>query len=237
MRILCAAVLATTVALPLAARGATAPVQRISGARIARIAQHEIAALPHAANEAYVPTSTVPDQMVSAGRVSLHPHSPIGSAQLLDVPVQIEINGREDRTIYVGYRIARYIETAVARHDLVPGTVLDAGDLRVARVPFAGVPGNGIRALVGRQIVGAVLKGQPVTIMQTTVNQIVKPGSTVVLVVRDGGVEVSADVIARTGGGLGDQVFVYNPQTHKALSGTVTAPGTVELNISQGENQ
>jgi flagella basal body P-ring formation protein FlgA len=82
----------------------------------------------------------------------------------------------------------------------------------------------------------AVLKGQPVRIQATSVNQIVKAGSTVVFIVRDSGVVISADAIARTSGGLGDEVFVYNPSTHKALSGTVTGPGTVELDISGGDN-
>jgi len=105
----------------------------------------------------------------------------------------------------------QYVETAVAAHDIVPGTVLSAGDLAMARVPFTGRPGNGIDALVGRKVTGSLLKGQPVRIEATTVNQIVKAGSTVVLVVRDSGVQVTADVIARTSGGLGDEVSVYNP--------------------------
>jgi flagella basal body P-ring formation protein FlgA len=89
--------------------------------------------------------------------------------------------------------------------------------------------------LVGRRLTASVLKDQPITIGATAVNQIVKAGSTIVFIVRDSGVAVSADAIARTGGGLGDQVFVFNPATRKSLSGVVTGPGTVELDISGGD--
>ncbi len=91
--------------------------------------------------------------------------------------------------------------------------------------------------LLGRRVQNAFFKDQPITIEATAVNQIVKAGSTVVFIVRDSGVAVTADAIARTGGGLGDQVFVFNTSTHKALSGVVTGPGTVELDISGGDQQ
>jgi flagella basal body P-ring formation protein FlgA len=225
------------VILALAPLGARAQdsVLHVSGQRITQAASREIASLPHDPDHQYVVVSLVPDQVLNGARVSLHAQAPIGNSSFVNVPVAIDVDGKVDRTIYVGYRFTQYIETAVAAHDIVPGTVLSADDLAMARVPFTGRPGNGIDALIGRQITGSVLKGQPVTIEATSVNQIVKAGSTVILIVRDGGVEVSADCIARTSGGLGDQVSVYNPSTNKALSGTVTAPGTVELDISGGD--
>ena len=52
---------------------------------------------------------------------------------------------------------------------------------------------------------------------------------------RDGPVSLTADVIARTGGGLGESVTVYNEQTNRILSGTVTGPNRVELTLPEGE--
>ena len=234
MRSLFALAAAILMLAPIGAR-AQGSVLHVSGQRIEAIASHEIAGLAHDADHRYVAVSVVPDQVVTGGRVALHAQSPIGSPSFVNVPVAIDVDGKLDRTIYVGYRMQQYVETAVAAHDIVPGTVLSEDDLTMARVPYTGRPGNGIDALVGRQITGSVLKGQPVTIEATSVNQIVKAGATVILIVRDNGVEVSAPVVARTSGGLGDQVSVYNPSTNKALSGTVTAPGTVELDISGGD--
>ncbi len=213
------------------------PHQLVRGQRIAMLASREVATLSHDASQGFVPVTAVADQIVSDGHVDLRAQSPVGTSAFVNVPVQIEVDGHLDRTVLVGYRVQQYVETAVAAHDLAPGTVLSAGDLKVARVAYAGRPANGVDVLVGRRISGAVLKGQPVAIEATAVNQIVKAGSTVMFIVRDSGVAVAADAIARTGGGLGDQVFVFNPVTRKALSGVVTGPGTVELDISGGNEQ
>lgn len=234
MRTLIALAAAVLTLVPLAAR-AQGSVLHVSGQRISQVASREIASLTHDADHKYVAVSMIPDQVVTGDRVELRASSPIGNSSFVNVPVAIDVDGKLDRTIYVGYRMQQFIETAVAAHDIVPGSVLSEDDLTMARVPYSGRPGNGITALVGRKVTGAVLKGQPVEIEATTVNQIVKAGATVILIVRDNGVEVSAPVIARTSGGLGDQVSVYNPSTNKALSGTVTSPGTVELDISGGD--
>lgn len=234
MRSLIAAAAMLLTLAPLGAR-AQSIVQRVSGGRIAQAASRQVAALAHDADHQYVAVNVIPDQVVTGDRIALHAQSPIGTASFVNVPVAIEVDGKLDRTVYVGYRMQQYVETAVAAHDIVPGTVLAQDDLVMTRVPFMGRPGNGIDALVGRKVAGSVLKGQPVTIDATSVNQIVKAGSTVVLIVRDSGVAVTAAVVARTSGGLGDQVSVYNPLTNKALSGTVTGPGTVELDISGGD--
>ncbi len=209
--------------------------QVLSGERIALAASREIATLTHDADHEYVAVSVVPDQVLTGDSVAVHAESPVGSPSFVNVPVRIDVDGKLDRTIYVGYRMQQYIETAVAARDLVPGSILSEDDLAMARVPYTGRAGNGVDALVGRKTLEALLKGQPITIADTSVNQIVKAGSTVVLIVRDDGVQVTADVVARTSGGLGDQVSVYNPSTNKALSGTVTGPGTVVLDISGGD--
>lgn len=227
---------AAAVLLALAPLGAGAQsMLRVSGERIAKTAAQEVATLAHDADHRYVAVSMISDQLVSGDRVELHAQSPIGTASFVNVPVAIDVDGKLDRTIYVGYRVQQYVETAVAVRDLVPGTVLSADDVVMARIPYTGRAPNGVDALVGRQVTGSVLKGQPITIEATAENQVVKAGSTVVLVIRDSGVAITADVLARTSGGVGDQVSVYNPQTHKALSGTVTGPGTVELDISGGD--
>ena len=223
--------------LTLAPAGALAQgsVLHVSGQQIAQAAAREIAGLAHDADHEYIAVSTIPDQVLSGDRVALHAQAPIGTQSFVNVPVAIDVDGKLNRTVFVGYRVQQFVETAVATHDIVPGTVLSADDLTMAREPYRGRPGNGIDALVGRKVNGSVLKGQPVTIEATAENQIVKAGATVVLVIRDSGVQVTADVIARTSGGLGDQVSVFNPSTNKALSGTVTGPGTVELDISGGD--
>jgi flagella basal body P-ring formation protein FlgA len=174
----------------------------------------------------------VANQVLPVGRVSLAVKSAIVTPSYVNVPIEIDVNGSFLRQIFVGYRVERYVQTAIATHDLVPGTVLSASDLRMSRIVYTGQQTNGMDALIGRQVNEAVRSGAPVPIEMTQVNQIVKAGQTVTLIVDDGGVSVAADVVANTSGGLGEQVSVYNPQTHKVLTGTVVGPDRVELNLT-----
>ncbi|HEY8297018.1 MAG TPA: flagellar basal body P-ring formation chaperone FlgA [Candidatus Baltobacteraceae bacterium] len=237
-RSLAVAILAGLVALaPVTALARQFGEQRVAGSRIAAVALRALHALPSDAMRSYVAASDMPDQVVAPGRVGLQVGTPIVTASFVNVPVAISIDGKVDRTVFAGFRVQSYVETAVAARDLPPGSVLGLDDLVLARVPYAGRPANGVDVLVGRKINGTVLKGEPIPVEVTVENQIVKPGSTVMMIVRDDGAAVTADCIARTGGGLGDTVSVYNPQTNKGLTGTVTAPGTVELDISGGDTQ
>lgn len=178
----------------------------------------------------------VADQIVPAGRIDLIAQSAIVNPTFVNVPIQVNLDGRFLRQIFVGYRVQRYVQTAIATHDLVPGALLSASDIKMARIVYTGQRTNGTEVLVGRRIIAALRAGAPVTIESTRVDQIVKAGNTVSLIVNNNGVRIATDVVARTSGGLGDEVSVYNPQTSKVLTGTVIGPDRVELNLS-GETQ
>ena len=232
---LAAIVLAVMNCGPLPACAQTAS-QRISGNKIEALAKPLVARVPLSDDATLVRAFPIPDQVVPAGTVSLVAQTAVTTPSYINVPVEVDVNGKYLRTIFVGYRVQQWVRTAVAAHDLVPGTVLASDDLTMARVPYAGQHTNSESVLVGRKIASAFRAGAPVYIEQTVTNQIVKPGASVVLIVHDGGVSVVADVVARTGGGLGDEVSIYNPQTNKTLSGTVIGPDRVELNLS-GDTQ
>jgi flagella basal body P-ring formation protein FlgA len=174
----------------------------------------------------------IPAQIVPAGKVVLKAHPAIVTPSYVNVPVEIDVNGAFIRQIFVGYRVERFVETAVAAHDLVAGSVIDSSDVFMQRIVSTGQRVNGVNALVGRKVVANVRAGAPVSIEMTRIDQIVKAGQTVTLIVSDNGVSVVADVVANTSGGLGDQISLYNPQTHKMLTGTVVGPDRVELNLT-----
>jgi flagella basal body P-ring formation protein FlgA len=219
---------ATCAPLPARAAGET---QRISGAAFVTLAKRAIGAISPAGDSALVQAAPVRDQIVPAGAVSLVVESPLATPTYVNVPIDVNVNGTFLRTVFVGYRMQQYVRTAVAAHDLVAGTVIAADDVTMARVPSNGRLGNGTQVLVGRKIFVPFRKGQPVYVEETQTNQIVKPGSSVVLIVNDGDVSVVAEGVARTGGGLGDEVSVYNPSTNHTLSGTVIGPDRVQLDI------
>ena len=224
--------------LPLAAPAAQrAQSQTISGRTISNLADAAIKTMHVDADHAILPAFSVPDQTMPAGRISMHVGSPLINPSYINVPVTMMLDGKFSRAVYVGYRMQVYINQAVAAHDIAPGTVIQGEDVKMARVAFVGRQPNGTDVLIGRRVIAAFVKGQSIFIESTNVDQIVKAGSSVIMIVRDGGVALTADVIARTSGGLGDQVIVYNPLTNKQLSGTVTGPGRVELELPGGDPQ
>jgi flagella basal body P-ring formation protein FlgA len=151
------------------------------------------------------------------------------------VPVTIDVDGRAARTLVAGYRVTVFVTATVAAHDLTPGTVLAAGDLTTQRVPSYGRAGTDPVMLVGRQLHTTVMRGGVVYLEQTGLPILVRAGQPAVLIVHDGPVALSADVVARTGGALGESVSVWDPQTQRALSGIVTGPNVVEL-VLPGSN-
>ena len=216
---------------PVGARAQEATTQRISGKKLEALAKKAVSGIALDGDSQLVEAAPVHDQLLAEGDASVVVETPLVTPSYVNVPIDLSVDGTFIRTVYVGYRVQQFARMAVAAHDLVAGTVLDASDVAMGRVPSYGRLGNGTDVLVGRKIVCAVRKGQPVYIEETATNQIVKPGSSVVLIVNDGGVSVVTEAVARTGGGLGDEVNVYNPSTNKALSGTVVGPDRVQIDI------
>jgi flagella basal body P-ring formation protein FlgA len=224
-----------TFATPSAARAQAAGSQRISGKQFETLAKRAVASIELPGDEALIQVSTVRDQVVGTGDVSLTVEPALVNPSYVNVPIEIDLNGNFLRTLFVGYRVQQYVQTAVATHDIVAGTVLGDGDVAMKRVPSMGRMPNGTDVLSGRKVVTAFRKGEPIYIEETSTNQIVKAGSVVVMIVNDGGVSIVAEVQARTSGGLGDEVSLYNPATSKMLSGTVIGPDRVELDIMGGQ--
>jgi flagella basal body P-ring formation protein FlgA len=178
----------------------------------------------------------VSDQRLPAGDVRIEAAgTPFVSTSYVGVPVAIRVDGKLTRTVVAGYRVTTYVRTAVAAHDLAPGTVLAPEDLAMARVASTGRPAVGVDVLVGRRLNVATAVGAALYVEETMPNAVVKAGQAAILVIHDGIVALVADVIARTGGAIGDTVTVVNPQTQKAIAAVVTAPNRVELTLPGGE--
>ncbi|MEA2666402.1 MAG: Chaperone for flagella basal body P-ring formation [Candidatus Eremiobacteraeota bacterium] len=211
-------------------------LQVVSGARVAAVADpiaHRLVAEP---DRALAPAFAIADQQLPPGEVALAPSgTPFVSSTYVGVPVAIRVDGKLARTVMAGYRVTTYVHTAVAARDLAPGALLSADDVMLARVAASGRPAVGTAVLVGRKLRAATAKGAPLYAEQTVANDVVKPGQPAILVVHDGSVALAADVVARTGGALGDVVTVFNPQTQKALAGIVTGPNRVEITLPGGE--
>jgi flagella basal body P-ring formation protein FlgA len=210
---------------------AIAETQTVAGSRVAAVADKIAHGLVSGPDRSVAAAYHVADQILPVGEVQIAAGAPFVSLTYVGVPVAIRIDGKLARTVVAGYRVTSYVRTAVAARDLAPGAVLADTDLTVERVAANGRPAVGVAVLVGRRLSSATAKGAPLYVEQTVPDTLVKAGQAAILVVRDGPVALTADVIARTGGALGDTVTVFNPQTQKAIAAIVTGPNRVELTL------
>jgi flagella basal body P-ring formation protein FlgA len=204
-------------------------MQLVSAARIVALGQHVARSLVPDQRRALVAATQIADQPVPAGDVAFVPGTPQVNATYVSVPIGIDVDGALVRTVFLGFRITYYVRMPVAARDLGPDTVLGADDVSYANVPFSGRPPLAIDTFIGRKMRELVARGEILYPELTAVNEIVRAGMPVLLIVRDGPVRLAADVVARTSGGLGDYVTIFNPQTQRALSAIVTGPNTVEF--------
>jgi flagella basal body P-ring formation protein FlgA len=232
-----ALVLAGALSAPAGVRASVrvnASTQVVAGARIVSLADRIAHGLSEGADRSLNPAFSVADQRVPSGEVAVVPGgAPYVNPTYVGVPVAIVVDGSVVRTVVVGYHVITYVETAVATHDLVPGTILGPDDVALARVPATGRPSVGRDTLFGRRMNLAISKGLPLFMEETSPQTLVRPGQAAILVIHDGPVSLMADVVARTGGAIGDTVTVVNPQTQRAVAGIVTGPGRVELTLGE----
>ena len=220
-------------AAPLCAGAQTlaSGTQIVTATRLHDVADKIVHGMISDADHDLVRAYNLPDQQVPSGTVEIEAQPPMATASYIAIPLEIRVNGKAVRTVMAGYRITSYVQSAVAAHDLPFGTVIADGDVVMGRVAQNGRPPVDPASLIGRQMNISVPHGGAMYVEMTRVNQLVKAGQPVVFVVRDGGVVLSADVVARQSGGLGAIVACYNPATHKELSGVVTGPAQVELTM------
>ena len=226
-------------AAPACALGqtATTTMQIVSASRLMELADKAVRAVVNGPDREVRSDYKFTDQPVPAGKVTIDVQQSQYNPTYIAIPLTIDVDGKPVRTIFAGYRIVTFIHSAVAAGDLQAGTVLTRDNVTVGRVESNGRGPVDVAMLIGRKLNVAVGGGKPLYFEQTGINQLVTAGQPVVYILHDGPVAISADVIARTGGGMGQVVAVYNPTTRKALSGVVTGPGQVEFTLPGGEAQ
>ncbi|MEA2690523.1 MAG: Chaperone for flagella basal body P-ring formation, partial [Candidatus Eremiobacteraeota bacterium] len=219
--VLCA--FCTQLGFVLGANAAAQTQQIVAGSRVTAVADRIAHDLVSGPDRSIAAAYQVADQNLPAGDVRIaSAGAPYVTQTYVGVPVGITVGGKLARTVMAGYRVTTYVRTAVAARDLAPGAVLTESDLALARVASNGRPAVGLESLIGRKLNSATPKGAPLYAEQTVPDMVVKAGQSAILMVRDGNVALTVDVVARTGGAVGETVTVFNPQTQKAIAAVVT---------------
>jgi flagella basal body P-ring formation protein FlgA len=231
--------LIAALAVPVCTLGQTATpgMQIVAATRLFEIADKTVKGLVTGPDREVRADYKFTDQPVPVGKVTIDVEPSQFNPTYIAIPLLISVDGKPIRTVFAGYRIITYVHTATAAHDLQAGTVLTSGDVVIGRVPSNGRAPVDAGLLVGRKLNVGINAGNAIYYEQTGVNQLVFAGQPVVYILHDGPVAISADVIARSSGGMGQVVAVYNPSTRKALSGVVTGPGQVEFTLPGGDSE
>jgi|GEM_PF-4588717 len=208
-------------------------MQRLSGERVSAFATRIAQETAGGSDRRLDQVTTLPDMEIPAGNVTLERGAlPTPTATYVSVPVKVDVDGRTVRTVYVGYRVTRFTEVPVAARNLAAGTVLSAADLTMKKVPALGRIPTSSDDLIGHRTLASIPAGTPVFPEMTAAVPLVRAGQPCMLIVTDVGVRLTADVISRQDGVLGQTVAVYDEQTKHAMSAVVVAPGRVLLDLS-----
>ena len=116
----------------------------------------------------------------------------------------------------------------VAARKLTRGTVIDAGDMMVARIP---VRPNDAPARAGWITRRVIEKGEPLRAPAVAPKPAVSSGQPVLLVMQEHGIRLTVDGRATNAGQLGDRISV-RLGANRRVEGTVTGAGEVTASVS-----
>lgn len=140
----------------------------------------------------------------------------IGAGKSARVRATVEAEGQHARTTDV---VAR---GRVLTAELFRVQTASLAGARIARLPLTSV-------LTGARVTRPLDADAVVQELDIAVAPVVKPGETVLAVVRIGGVEVSATMTAVDGGSIGDEIRIAHKDRKRVLQAKVIAPGRVEV--------
>lgn len=129
-------------------------------------------------------------------------------------------------------RVIEMTELPVPRRRMVPGDVVENGDLEWVRVRAALAKGEVVRAMrdaVGQALRHAVQPGQPIQLADLGRPVVVQKGQPMVLALDTPGIQLTAQGVAMEPAGMGERVHVVNPVSHVVVEAEVTGPGRARV--------
>ncbi len=141
-------------------------------------------------------------------------------------------DGTKAMTWRVAGRMQKMIEVAVATTRLLPGTILSAPDLRLARLEQERVPAGAARKIedaIGKQLRIQSASGVPLLLSDLTAPTIVRREARVLMVAEGPGLSLTAEGRALESGAAGEHVRVLNPVSKAVIDAVVIGDGRVRV--------
>jgi flagella basal body P-ring formation protein FlgA len=124
------------------------------------------------------------------------------------------------------------VELPVPARRLNPGSVVQADDLRMARVRAGLGRGEVVRdvaAATGMTLRRQAVPGQPIALGDLTATPLVVKGARVTMELRAGGLDLAAVGVALEPGVAGDRIRVLNPVSRAVVEAEIVAPERVRV--------
>lgn len=129
-------------------------------------------------------------------------------------------------------RVLEMADMPVPRRRMVPGDVIETGDLEWVRMRAAQAKGEVVRAMreaVGQALRHAVQPGQPIQLADLGRPVVVQKGTPMLLALNTPGIELTAQGVAMEPAGMGERVHVLNPASRVVVEAEVTGPGRARV--------
>ncbi len=129
-------------------------------------------------------------------------------------------------------RVQDMVEVAVAATHLLPGTILSAAHLRLARLPAERVPTSAVSAIsdaVGKELRVQLPSGAPLPQSDLEAPTLVRREMRVLMLGDRPGLSLTAEGRALDSGALGEHVKVMNPLSKAVVDAVVIAEGRVRV--------
>ena len=208
----------------------TRPEQILPGAEIEKAALEAVRATQQ---DLDVVTNYTPlDQRLPLGKVETRPMSPrLFGTTSGTIPVQILVDGKQEASVSVSFRLVKKAPVVVVTRDVPAGTVLAAEDLEIQdRAAVAGpLLISTLDQAVGRQVTTPIKSGSTLTNSMLKSATIVKRGARIKLICRGNGFTVTAAGEALQDAANGQLVRVRNLTSRLEVTGTAIGDQLVEV--------
>lgn len=144
---------------------------------------------------------------------------------------EVACNGTTAWKLYVPVKVRRIAEVVVMARPVGPGQPLDRSMLSLDARDTGSLSGEAIYSLddaLGYNAVRALAAGHTLLRTDLTAPRVIRRGDQVVIVFRNGHVEVRSQGKALRDGAVGEVINVENQSSRRQVQARVTGPGRVE---------
>lgn len=146
--------------------------------------------------------------------------------------VSVAADGAPAAQLRLSGRVLEMTELPVPRRRMLPGDVIESGDLEWVRLRAAVAKGEVVHAMreaVGQALRHPVQPGQPIPLADLGRPMVVQKGTPMLLALNTPGIELTAQGVAMEPAGMGERVHVLNPASHVVVEAEVTGPGRARV--------